>query len=477
MGIAAAADVAGLRARILAWAAGCGLPAHEGWRIALGVAGAAAAALARCGTARVDFALSGPRLEVTVRGAAAGDCDPARREDSVVLGWALPAPCPEPFALPGAAPADPGAEDEALLDLLAAHEAQVRALTAEIEATSHGLIAVHAELDEARQAEARLAAIVQSSGDAMYTITPDLVVATWNLGAQLLLGYSPGAIVGHPVAELIPATAATQFADALNRLRNGERAVRYDGWRRHQDGSLVEVGVTLSAIRDEDGQLIGYAAVLHDLTERRRIQAEIEAARARAEVMAERERIAQDLHDLVIQRLYASGMFLQLALRVKERGELDARIERVIDDLDATIAEIRSTIFSLGRPVAGLRRQVLELATDAAAVMGFKPRVHFEGPVDTLVPPEVAEQVLAVAREALSNIARHAHASDADLTLRAGEQITLEVADDGRGMGDTTRASGLANMRRRAAALGGTLEVQSEPGMGTRLVWRVPLHA
>ncbi len=141
-----------------------------------------------------------------------------------------------------------------------------------------------------------------------------------------------------------------------------------------------------SGNRGAAGRLIVHAEVLHDLTERRRIRAELAGARARQEVSAARERIAQDLHDRVIQRLYASGMYLDLTLKVPERAELDARIDRVIDDFDATIAEIRPTIFALGQPVAGLRAQVLQLAADAAAVMGFKPRVRFEGPVEPRSP-------------------------------------------------------------------------------------------
>lgn len=349
----------------------------------------------------------------------------------------------------------------------------------ELEETNRGLIALHAELESAREAEARLAAIVRSSDDAMISITLDGSVASWNDAAGRLLGYSETEIVGKPISVITPQDYGHLFWRAVERIAAGERDVRYDTWRRRKDGSLVEVTITLSPILDPSGSLAGYSALLSDLTLRRRAEEQLATARARAEVFADRERIAHDLHDLVIQRLFASGLVLQGALKLKDISELRGRMGRIISDLDDTILEIRSTIFALGRGAplggsSGVRARLLEVSEGATDSLGFRPRVHFSGPVDTLIPGEVAEHLVAVTTEALSNVARHAHASNVEVELRAGKDIVLEISDDGRGIGPIERRSGLANMASRAEALGGTLELSSERDQGTRLTWRVP---
>lgn len=367
-----------------------------------------------------------------------------------------------------------------LLDELAWNEAQrltaqqeVADLNRELEATSHGLLALHAELERARAAESRLAAIVRSSDDAMYSFGPDGRILSWNAGAQHLLGYGEAEIVGQPVEVLVPEGSRPEFAAVLARLGAGELAVRYDAWRARQDGSPVEVAVSLAAIRDpESGEHLGVAAVLRDLTEQRRHEAELAAAEASREVFAERDRIARDLHDLVIQRLFASGMMLQAGrAQASKIPALDQRIAGVVDDLDETIRQIRMTIFALGLEQGGsssMRAQVLDVAAKASAVLGFEPRVDFVGPLDSVVGPEVGESLLAVANEALSNVARHAGASAVDLVVEAGDEVVLTVTDNGRG---------LANLAARATRLGGRFDVTSPTEGGTRLEWRVPAGA
>jgi signal transduction histidine kinase len=144
--------------------------------------------------------------------------------------------------------------------------------------------------------------------------------------------------------------------------------------------------------------------------------------------------------------------------------------------------DIRSTIYSLrdsGQVQAGLRSRVLEATSSAASTLGVEPRVQLDGPIDTLVPTAVAQQVLAVLGEALSNVARHAESRkvDVNLTVNAGgdRNLVLTVADDGRGMGTPTRRSGLRNIAERAERLGGEVRIDSAPGQGTTLRWSVPL--
>ncbi|MGY5051741.1 sensor histidine kinase [Streptomyces sp. 900105755] len=215
------------------------------------------------------------------------------------------------------------------------------------------------------------------------------------------------------------------------------------------------------------------AAVAMELADRRRDAEEIA-------VLQDRDRIARDLHDLAIQRLFATGMTLQSAGRFIEHEEAAERVVRAVEDLDETIKIIRSTIFGLrardGGAGTGLRARVVRAIGEAAQVLGFPPSVRMEGLVDTEVPREIADHVIAVLSEALTNIARHARAQRADVALEAnGREVRLTVTDNGVGIPAEGRRSGLRNMAERAEQLGGSLEVNRPEGGGTSLVWQVPV--
>ena len=201
-------------------------------------------------------------------------------------------------------------------------------------------------------------------------------------------------------------------------------------------------------------------------------------------LIGDRERIARDLHDHVIQRLFAVGMSLQAATHAVADPAAAERIGESIEELDATIRDVRSTIFSLAlrpteRAETSPRARILEVASGAAAGLGFQPRLQFEGPVDTRVRATLIPDVVAVVREALSNAARHAHATQVEVRIAVHDDLVVTVTDDGTGMGDTTRSSGLSNMRARAEARGGTMtvgDVGAGSRPGTRIEWRVPLE-
>jgi len=202
--------------------------------------------------------------------------------------------------------------------------------------------------------------------------------------------------------------------------------------------------------------------------------------REKLAVLSERERIARDLHDHVIQRLFAVGMALQAASRsITDVKALD-RIGESIEELDATIRDVRSTIFSLALrtsdgPQSSTRARLLDVTSLAAQGLGFQPRLLFDGPVETKVPEDLVPDALAVVREGLSNTARHAKASRVEVRVDVHDGLTITVTDNGVGMGTTTRSSGLANLRARAAARGGSMTVGNGDKRGTRLVWQVPL--
>ncbi len=206
-------------------------------------------------------------------------------------------------------------------------------------------------------------------------------------------------------------------------------------------------------------------------------------------VVEDRDRIARDLHDAVIQRLFAIGLSLQGIARAPLEGPILDRVQRAVSDLDATIRQIRTSIFELSNADAerpGLRASVLALVRELRPVVGFDVSVSFEGPVDTGVPDQVIEHLLFTIRECLTNVGRHAKASNASVLVRVDTAfLTLEVVDNGRGIAtatDDTAAGhtaagglGLANLRRRAERLAGEVVVSAPADGGTSIVWRVPV--
>jgi signal transduction histidine kinase len=219
----------------------------------------------------------------------------------------------------------------------------------------------------------------------------------------------------------------------------------------------------------------------------------LELADARADqqrvlLLEDRDRIARDLHDHVIQQLFAAGLSVQSIAAGLPGDPRAERLERVVTGIDDTIRQIRTTIFQLRGPLGPqtgtVRTRLLDVVAELAAPLGFDPRLEFDGPVDAVVSEAVVDDLVAVTREALTNVARHAGARHAGVILTAAPaELVLQITDDGAGIGDSARRSGLANLARRAERYGGTLRV--EPGDrehvrqgrgGTRLTWTIPLH-
>ncbi|HEY0167271.1 MAG TPA: GAF domain-containing protein [Jatrophihabitans sp.] len=197
-------------------------------------------------------------------------------------------------------------------------------------------------------------------------------------------------------------------------------------------------------------------------------------------LLEDRDRIARDLHDHVIQRLFAAGLSLQ-SLQTRERDPATAaKLEQVVTDLDDTIRQIRTSIFdlrgSLAPASATVRTQLIQVIADQAGQLASDPTVRFVGPVDSLVGPALADELSAVLREALSNVARHAQADSVNVLLDvSADALCLQVSDDGVGIGATTRRSGLDNLEQRALLRGGSMTVTSTPDKGTQLRWQIAL--
>jgi signal transduction histidine kinase len=208
--------------------------------------------------------------------------------------------------------------------------------------------------------------------------------------------------------------------------------------------------------------------------------AEARAEQQRAAVFDDRDRIAADLHDQVIQRLFASGLSLQGVAAGLGPGPHAERITGTIADLDEAISQIRTTIFQLERSpdasLDGVRGRLLGVVADVAPALGGEPAVRFAGPLESTLQPDVVDDLVAVLREALSNVARHAGAQHSEVTVAVDAgRLTLVVRDDGVGITDTGRCGGLANLRRRAERHGGSLTVEPARPAGTHLNWTVPI--
>jgi signal transduction histidine kinase len=209
--------------------------------------------------------------------------------------------------------------------------------------------------------------------------------------------------------------------------------------------------------------------------------ARLHARERELDLLEDRERIARDLHDTVIQRLFATGLSLQASIRLADDPRLTTRIQTAIDDLDTTVREVRAAIFELHNPQyqqgPSVRRNLLAIGSELIDVLGSEPAFRFVGPVDTTIDGDLGATVMAVVREGLSNVARHAAPSRAEVTLDVeGGRLLLTIDDDGPGPGPPRPGGlGLSNILARAEALGGTSGLEARAGGGTRLAWQVPL--
>ena len=201
-------------------------------------------------------------------------------------------------------------------------------------------------------------------------------------------------------------------------------------------------------------------------------------AHRKVALMEDRSRIARDLHDHVIQRLFAAGLGLQATATAVDPGVAE-RITGSIAEIDAAIAQIRQSIFALDRPpeasAVSLRARVLETVDRVGAQLPRRPTLSFVGPVDLMVSGDLIDDVIAVVNEGLTNVVRHAKATRSEVRISAvAGEVTVVVSDDGRGPGESPRLSGLRNMKERAAKRGGTFTISPGSPDGTRLQWTAP---
>ena len=215
----------------------------------------------------------------------------------------------------------------------------------------------------------------------------------------------------------------------------------------------------------------GQAAIALELSDARVDQ-------QRLGVLEDRDRIAHDLHDHVIQRLFAAGLSLQSIASTASDEDVAHRLTRTVDELDETIRQIRTTIFALQDDSSrSLRGTALEVVDQLAPLLPVRPDLQLVGPLDTVVDDAIIGDVEAVLRESLTNVAKHAQAAKIRVRVQADAQrLALTVTDNGIGLGTSTRRSGLTNLHRRAERHGGEFDVSNAPGGGLRLRWSIPLR-
>jgi PAS domain S-box-containing protein len=382
----------------------------------------------------------------------------------------------------------------------------------------------HSQTDELR---ARLAAIVDSSDDAIVSKTLDGVITSWNRGAERIFGYTAAEAIGQHIYLIIPDDRRAEEEDVLARLRRGERIDHFETVRRAKDGRQIAISLTVSPVRDGRGRIIGASKVGRDITERTMAQdalrraheelelrvhertAELSAANAalRAEISErqrieeertqlltrlviaqedERRRIARELHDQLGQQLTALRLTLEtLKAQSSESTELSAQIETLQQLARQLDEDVAFRVWEL-RPSAlesvGLQAALTNYARSWSRHFGIDVRLHTGRSTADRLPSDVETVIYRLAQEALNNVAKHARADHVDVLLeRMSDHLSLIVEDNGVGFDPSALEAGdglgLIGMRERAELIGADLVIESAPGRGTTIILRSPAIA
>jgi PAS domain S-box-containing protein len=315
--------------------------------------------------------------------------------------------------------------------------------------------------------------LLSAAPDAMMLVDEDGVIQVANDAACRMFRPSDPSLAGTPVESLVPegertghAVLRKDYLNAPSRRPMGS-GLQLQGQR--EDGSLFPVEISLSPVNLGDGVMT--IAAVRDVTDRQKTL-------ARLTLLHERERIGRDIHDMVIQRIFAAGMSIQAAAGLVDSHDVRDRLNEVTDGLDETIRHLRQAIFEIGQTdeQQTLSSQIASIVVERGQHLGFTPELRVNGQLDEL-PDFVADQLIATLTESLSNVARHADATEARATIECSDgQVTLVVEDNGIGIARRPKTKGgLSNMMWRAAELGGSCSIQANSPSGTRLVWEVPV--
>lgn len=321
--------------------------------------------------------------------------------------------------------------------------------------------------------DALAGALIDASPDGLLLVDSTGVIQLANPVAVAMFGRTQDTMVGAAIDDLVPTEYREDHAHRRASYAR-EPVPRPMGtglqlFAQHSSGDVFPVEISLSPCTIDDEMFT--IATVRDVSDRQ------ESASQMA-MLQDRERIARDLHDMVIQRLFAAGMNLQAVQGAAQPPMVAERIASTITELDDTIRELRAAIFRLGNhnERRSVSAQITELVHERVRHLGFEPMLRLTGDIDGL-PDFIADQLVATVTEGLSNVARHARATAAVLHIeRERNALSMTMADNGVGLPDEPkRSGGLSNMMWRAAELGGTCTVAPNEPVGTKLHWRVPI--
>lgn len=357
-----------------------------------------------------------------------------------------------------------------------------------------GTIGVALDVTEAKRvfaSTAKLAAIVESSQDAIMGATLGGYITSWNRGAEQMYGYSAEEVVGQHVSILAPKERTQETSQVLERLKQGETVKPYETVRRRKDGTLIDVSKTVSAVKDASGRMIGISAIAHDLSDRKKVETELRKLSARLlNVQDEAQRrMARELHDGVVQELAAAVINLSM---VKDTPGLlpEARqtLEEALKITESSVREIRTFSYLLHPPLLdamGLQSALRWYVEGYSKRSGVDVKLHLPENGRARMAKEVELTLFRIVQEALTNIHRHSGGHRATIYMKqTDEDLTLTVSDDGNGMDaetlrkvrreGTVLGVGIAGMKQRLQQLGGQLIISSG-STGTTVTVRLPI--
>jgi len=321
---------------------------------------------------------------------------------------------------------------------------------------------------------------LDGSPDGVVIVDRDGSIRYVNHAVSRITGFSAADLIGQPVETLVPASARNEHVRHRNGYTTSPRT-RPMGQgltltARHAHGHEVPVEISLSPVSTDDGTFT--IASVRDISERLATDRRHQATREMLTLSAERERIARDLHDTVLQRLFGLGLEMQ-AVGLNAPDPVAHRLETAVDEIDQIIKEIRTSVFTLGaaKREGSLGQEIGDIIAQSARMLGFSPRLRIEGPVENMVTPVTRGDLVAALREALANVARHSEATAVTVEiLLHDDELLVRVVDNGVGYSperSSEAGNGLSNLAARAAVHGGEFRIGKSDNGGTTLEWSI----
>lgn len=322
---------------------------------------------------------------------------------------------------------------------------------------------------------------LDESPDGVLICDAEGIIRYTNKALSVVTGFDEDALIGEAVEKLVPrrhTNHRNQRADYAAHPRTRPMGANLQLCANRADGTEVPVEISLSPVVSTEGSFT--IASVRDISGRLRAEERLQQTRDALTLSAERERIARDLHDTVLQRLFGLGLELQ-ALGMNAEAPVADRLDTSVDEIDRIIKEIRTSVFTLGAAerVGSLGQELGDIINQSSRVLGFTPRLRIEGPVEHMLDEPTRVDLVATLREALANVARHSRATSASVDLvLADNRLLLRVVDNGIGPPESTEGvvgNGLRNMAARSAAHQGHFRLEAGTDGGANLEWSIPI--